>query len=241
VIGDVGDGSRPFDGRIDEVRIGDARTVDAIVVEHALAGDPAPIVVGTTEARTDVAGNPGWTVSTDAARSGSHGLVAPPDTPDAVITAAAVDAPAVEVDAWWNVDTLTGIELAQGARFAEIPRGAYETALTGAAGWDLGRLDGATRTQVTPPPGGQSPVASTWERVTLRVDQDGNAVVLHDGTQVAPASGATDLDGSLTTGSVGFRSGSLPPGQRWWIDDLRVRRFTTPEPTTDVDTLIDRP
>ncbi|MEM9608233.1 MAG: LamG-like jellyroll fold domain-containing protein [Actinomycetota bacterium] len=241
VIGDVGDGSQPFDGLVDEVRIGaSARSAEAVALEHALGVHPTPVIVGAAQARTDLAGNPGWTVTGAAARSGAQGLSAPADVTGAWLTLDTVAAPAVEFDAWWNVSTLTGIEVAQGGRTSLAPIDTYESALLGGAGWDLARIEGGTRTQIVPPPGGQSPAASTWERVTLRIDQDGATVVLDDGTQVVPASGSVDLDGTLIGGGVGFRVGALPSGQTWYVDDIRVRRFSTPEPVVTMDSVVDR-
>ena len=102
-----------------------------------------------------------------------------------------------------------------------------ETGLFGSGGWDLGQVDGP-RSSLSVAPVGQAPTADTWQRVTLRIDQADQLSATANGRAV-PGSG-TAAAGVQPTGTVGLRVGELDPAARWWIDDLRVRRFITPEP-----------
>ncbi len=228
-IGDAPNGGRAFDGRIDEVRVSHTARSDVwIAATHATQDQPgAAVTVGATE----TSASPGWTTDSSQARSGSSAALAPSGVLRSWLTLDGVDEGGLEAVAWWRVGSLTGLDIGQGVRAGDAagsdPVQQDETGLFGAAGWDLGEVDGS-RTQLVPPPAGQSPAVDTWQRVELRIDQAGALSATAAGTDV-PTSGTTPA-GVTPTGTVGFRVGPLDPTTQWWIDDLRIRRYVTPEP-----------
>ena len=64
--------------------------------------------------------------------------------------------------------------------------------------------------------------------MTLRTDQNGDTSVWIDGTEVI---GPTNQGAVPASGSIGLRTGLLPPSESWYVDDVRARRVVTPEPT----------
>ena len=114
---------------------------------------------------------------------------------------------------------------------ARIERALDEVGLAGAAGFDLGQVDGQ-RTRIVAPPVGQAPAVDEWQRVTVRIDPLGDLSATADGVTV-PTTGIAP-GGVLPSGTVGFRVGQLDGLSRWWIDDLQVRRIVSPEPVATV-------
>lgn len=226
-IGAAPDGSRAFDGRIDEVRVSHVARSDAwIAADHATQDAPA-----VTAGATQTSATTGWTTATDQARSGSSSALAPSGVLRSWLTLDGVDEVGLEAVAWWRTTTLTDLDLGQGVRAGDAagtgPVRQDETGLDGATGWDLGQVD-TGRTRLLPPPAGQAPAADTWQRVVVRIDQADGLAAEAAGTAL-PGSGTTPA-GVAASGTVGFRVGLLDPATRWWIDDLRVRRYVTPEP-----------
>lgn len=224
-IGAHPDGGNAFGGRIDEVRVSSVARSDAwIAADHATQDAPGTAVtVGTVQTEA----SDGWTTTTGQARSGSASALAPSGVLRSWLTLDGVDEVGLEATAWWRVTDL-GLDVAQGVRAGDAagpdPRRQDETALTGAAGWDLGQLDG-TRTQLAAPPAGQAPAVDTWQRVTVRIDQADALSATAAGFDVPLAAA-----GVLPSGSIGLRADGLPLGEAWWVDDLRLRRYVTPEP-----------
>lgn len=76
-----------------------------------------------------------------------------------------------------------------------------------------------------------SPVVDTWMKVTV-VMVGTSLRVLVDDVPIVPSSGGYDMGPRLASGTVGFRVWRVPSDQAWWIDDVRVRKATDPEPVT---------
>jgi len=72
---------------------------------------------------------------------------------------------------------------------------------------------------------------STWSKMTVIIHGTSMKALLDD-VQINPASGWLDVGTNYASGSVGFRSWTA--SDNWWIDDVRVRRYTDPEPTASV-------
>ena len=232
-IGGVASGGAPFDGRVDEVRVSSTARSDAwLAAEHATQDAPAAAV---TVGSTQTGASPGWTTSTAQARSGSASALAPSGVLRSWLTLDGIAETGLEARAWWRVNQLSGIDLGQGVRAGDAGAGGPvqqdEVGLSGAAGWDLGQVFG-TRTQLLAPPAGQTPTVDTWQRVVVRIDQTIGLSATADGADV-PSAGST-FAGVAPTGTFGLRADDLDPAARWWIDDIAIRRFVSPEPIATV-------
>jgi hypothetical protein len=123
------------------------------------------------------------------------------------------------------------VAVAGGSRTGVTPTDQNETELS-VAGFDLATLVGATRTQEATSPATIG--VATWAEVLLRTDELGNSSVWVDGVQII---GPTAHSGGAATGSVGLRSGNIPVGETWNIDDVRLRRLVSDEPITSLGPL----
>lgn len=226
-------GGRAFDGRVDEVRVSHVARSDAwLAAEHATQEvGGAAVAIGAVES----APSAGWTTDTAQARSGTASARAPSGVLRSWLTLDGLAEAGLEASAWWRVDDLAGLDLGQGVRAGDAggagPVQQDETGLGGPAGWDLGQVDGG-RSQLVLPPGGQTPAADAWQRVVVRIDPLGALSATADGVDV-PTSGAAP-GGLLPLGTFGLRLEQLPAGTSWWVDDLRVRRYVTPEPVAEL-------
>ena len=117
-------------------------------------------------------------------------------------------------------------------RTGAVPTDQWETALTSPAGWNLGRHQGGTQTEDAAAAG--TPAPGVWVEVTLRTDQNGDTSVWIDGTEVIAS---TNQGGVPASGSIGLRTGLLPPSESWYVDDVRARRLVTQEPTATLGPL----
>ncbi len=123
------------------------------------------------------------------------------------------------------------VTVAGGSRTGISPTDQNETALS-ASGFDLASLVGATRSQEA-----TSPVTiggGTWAQIVLRTDELDVSSVWVDGIQIL---GPTAHTGGALTGSVGLRSGNIPVGETWNIDDIQLRRLVSDEPVTTLGPL----
>ena len=150
------------------------------------------------------------------------------------IQARGVDELDVVFDAYWKLSSVAAVDISQGVRarrdtFIDM----VETNYVDGAGWDLAVLDELGWTEVLPAPEGQRPLPFVWRRVSVSTFEDQTSVLL-DGRQVVPVEGTQDMDVGLPLGSAAFRVAGIPEGQSWWIDDVRVRRYVSPEPTVHV-------
>ncbi len=224
VIGNIASADRGVDGRLDQIEVDHvARSSDRIATSYANLSNPAAFV---SMGAVQVAAPRAWTVSTSLGRTGSNSLSAPETAPgaDAWATAIGIDEPGVEFVSWWYISDPSVVTVAGGSRTGVDPTDQNETALS-AAGFDLATIVGPARTQEATSPsvvGG-----GIWAEVTLRTDQLGVSSVWLDGFEIL---GPTAHTGGAATGSVGLRTGGIPVGERWNIDDVRLRRFVSDEP-----------
>ncbi|MEM9565832.1 MAG: LamG-like jellyroll fold domain-containing protein, partial [Actinomycetota bacterium] len=233
VIGNTDAGGAGFDGRIDHVVVDHrAYAAERVAADHTAATDGANLVsIGGQQT-----GAPGpWTVSADQARSGGFSLSAPETAAGggaAWAVATGIDEVGSSFRSWWWVSSATGVDLAGGTRAGAVPTDQFEVALTSPAGWELRRRSGPT--VATDAVAAGAPSTGTWVEVEIQTDQDGNSRILIDGVEVT---GWTAQGGDPASGSIGLRTGLLPTGQRWYVDDPTARKLITPEPVTSLGPL----
>jgi len=170
-----------------------------------------------------------WSAVTGQARSGSHSLAAGAvNDQDAYLVADGLTMTDLAFDAWWRIDN-TDVDIAQGVRSSvSLPFNGYETNLEGSSGWDIAELSGGFWSEVLANQG--TPDGYRWIKVTV-ISVGTQLKVLIDDVQLLPAAGYHDMGSQLTSGSVGFRIYRIPTGATWWIDDVRARKATDPEPS----------
>jgi hypothetical protein len=148
------------------------------------------------------------------------------------ITANGINEANVLMDAYWRMSTISNMDLAQGFRTsATTPINQYETNLEETSGWDIAKMINGSWTEIVNQPAGQNPQANVWTKITTIIVGT-NMRVLRNGTQIVPTSGWANVGTELSSGSVGFRAWNILSGQAWWIDDVVVRKYVNPEPTT---------
>lgn len=175
-----------------------------------------------------------WETTSEQARTGTRSMrCLPTDEHDVYVVADGLEESDLAFDAFWRMSTVQHMDLAQAVRMHASPIGQYETNHEGTDGWNISKIvDGGWSELVTNPPG-QHSEADEWTRITVTIIGEG-VVVYRDGVQLVPTTGVTSVGGELPSGSVGFRAWRLPENERWWIDDVRVRRLIDPEPTVEV-------
>ena len=143
----------------------------------------------------------------------------------------------IYVDSWWRVDQTASNDIAQQVRrvgettTSTVDR--YETNLINATGWDISKTVAGTTTTISAST--SSPAVNTWTRIGTAIYNNGTSSytrVFKDGVQINPASGNTDVGSQIVAGNVGFNKNIT--GGNWWIDDVIVRRYVDPEPTTSL-------
>jgi hypothetical protein len=96
-------------------------------------------------------------------------------------------------------------------------------------GWNISKMINGVYSEIAP--NASVPANNTWTKITTRIDATGMKV-LKDGTQIVPGSGFADVGAQLSSGTVGFRAYNIGAGTNWWLDNVKVRKFQDPEPTT---------
>jgi len=175
-----------------------------------------------------------WSVASDQVNSGSYALKAAPiTTSDRWLTANNLDETDLLLEAYWYFDDLSAIDTAQSFRTsASTPINQYETNLEGNSGWDIAKEIGGNWTEIASNAG--TPANNTWTKITTVIDGT-NMKVLQDSSQIVPAGGGwTNVGSELTAGSIGFRAWNIAGGSNWWIDDVKARKYTEPEPSTSL-------
>ncbi len=233
-LGNRSDRGSGFDGLIDHIDIEHrVLSVDEVSARYAnTIGGTLAVTVGQQQT-----GAPGdWTVSSAQARSGGFALAAPSTSAGSPAWAVAtgIDEPGVVFESWWWVDSAAGLDLASGTRAGVAPTEQFDGAFVSADGWFLRRRHTAALTDQTPATGSPAPVPGTWVNVEQWTDQNGNSRLVVDGVDVAPWTGQSTPP---LSGSVGLRTGSLPGGQSWFIDDPRARKLVMPEPVATLSSL----
>ncbi|MFK8026290.1 MAG: FG-GAP-like repeat-containing protein [Ilumatobacter sp.] len=225
-IGDTSTGSAPFVGSLDHVSVAAvARSAEWLATSHLNVTDPSGMVVVGAGQRA-AAGS--WAATTDASRSGAHALEAPPSNGDtspwAVISG--IDEPGVAFESWWFLTDPSASSVASGTNTGITPTDQRETRAD-SAGFDLAAVDGATR--IVDDTDSTTVSVGAWTKVDLRTDETGTSSVTVNGAEIIPP---TAHSAGTSAGSAGLRVIDLPGGSRWFVDDVRVRRLVSDEPTT---------
>jgi hypothetical protein len=173
-----------------------------------------------------------WSAASDQANSGTYSLKASGYTSgeDKWITANGINESDLLMEAYWRFNDVSGLDAAQGFRSSSsLPIDHYETNLEGVEGWNIAKMI-TNWSEIEPNPGGQNPQNNVWTKITTIIVGT-NMQVLRNDTQLVPSSGWTDVGSELSSGTVGFRAYEIGSGDAWWIDDVKVRKYVSPEPT----------
>ncbi|MEM9041714.1 MAG: LamG-like jellyroll fold domain-containing protein, partial [Actinomycetota bacterium] len=227
-VGDTSIQSAALVGSVDQVVLGrTARSADQIATEYLNLSDPTGMIsVGAPQ--TEAPGS--WTTTTSTTRTGSHALDAPNVTSGASpwLVAAGLDEPGLAFESWWYLTDPSAAATAAGTNTQDPPTDQREVRAD-VAGVDLATIEGATRT--VDATDGTTIGTAVWTKVEIRTDETGTSSVLLDGTQViAP----TAHSAGTSSGSAAFRVETLPGGDSWLVDDVRVRRLVSDEPSTSL-------
>lgn len=171
--------------------------------------------------------------TTARAHRGSYAVVVPAQFETGVGVSANVDLKNVVIDAWWNIDDLTGADMS-----AHVRGNATSVYLTNlqppGPTWDIAKVDHDVYAElIPPPPGAEVPPANSWFRVVLYAYEDQMAVDV-DGARSVPATGFATVD-QVTSGAVGL--GGYIVANHVWFDDVIVRHFVLPEPAVTLGAL----
>ncbi|HYU07346.1 MAG TPA: DUF2341 domain-containing protein, partial [Thermoplasmata archaeon] len=173
-----------------------------------------------------------WQVATDQARAGTYSLKYPEEasTTRHIVANPVLDEPNVYFEAGWRFSSTSGTDVAQIFRRQPSAVSSYETVKPGNTnGWGVAKEIDGTWSWIAFEQG--TPVANTWTRIGIAIYGTGMRV-FKDGTQINPASGTVNVGTEMASGNIGFRKWSIGTGFAWWIDDVIVRRYADPEPTT---------
>jgi outer membrane protein assembly factor BamB len=175
-----------------------------------------------------------WQVDGTFSHSGTHSLKYPSEccVEGYLVANPALNVGDVYLDSWWystNAGTtdIFGQLLRQSGGVGT--NSAYMSVLINDPpyGWDISQEIGGTYTQLSLPAG--TPAANVWTRVGTAISGTGMRVFIN-GAQVNPASGAFNVGTALASGNIGV--GKYRVGTGWWIDDVILRRYVNPEPTS---------
>ena len=100
-------------------------------------------------------------------------------------------------------------------------------------GWSVLRSDAFGEEIQYARPSGLGTEPGTWMKISL-VSWGPNFKILRNDAPFVPAEGWQYVGERMSPGSVWLSGWSVPPGESWWIDDVRVRRFVSPEPAVVV-------
>ena len=230
-----------FPGQVDEVRFStNAHSAGWVSTEYNNQNNPGGF--HTLGSQENVPVSTDFTAATDQAHSGTYSLKAAAGTGvTRWLVANGLDYADVRVDAWWRLSTTTNVTVSQGVRAGSGGSvNQYEGTLNTTPRWTTTKeINGTATTVFTAAADATCPTANTWAKVSVEITGTQWRTFCND-TQAAPAAGFSTTGGELTTGSVGFRVANIPVGQNWWVDDVVVRRFVNPEPTSALGT-VDRP
>jgi hypothetical protein len=176
-----------------------------------------------------------WQVATDQKHAGTYALKYPSQTNllHTIKANPALDEPDVYFEAWWRFSDNTVSDIGMGVRWGATDN-RYEGALEPNAGWTIGQDITGTWTEFGTNQGVNS--VNTWHRIATAVTDIKSMRVFQNDAQISPASGATFMGTPwLVSGSVGFAKSDLTSGS-WWLDDVVVRKYVNPEPTTALAT-----
>ena len=171
-----------------------------------------------------------WQIATEQAHSGNYSMKhTGVEEEDRWIVANSVDESDCLLEAYWRMSD-TDFDISQ---FFRQQSGdvlnEYETNLEGNAGWDIAKMVDGSWSEIESNQG--TPDANVWTKITTIIHGT-NMKVLKNDAQITPSTGWTDVGTQFTSGTIGFRAWSI--SGTWWIDDVRLRKYVEPEPTTSV-------
>lgn len=172
-----------------------------------------------------------WDIAIDQTYSGSYSLrCSPVSSVEKFIVANDIDESDVILDSWWRVQS-SSVDISQGVRCSET---------TPIEGYEI-NWEGQWTNAKYVPPGTWTSIDSvagtiptnTWFKMSLIINGI-SMKALKNATQICPATGWTDVGLDYTSGSIYMKAYNVPPGEYWWIDDVRVRKYADPEPTINM-------
>ena len=178
-----------------------------------------------------------WSVSAARSHNGASALMYPSEPGIQVkmlVANPALNIADVYVESWWLLDSpSTFWDLKQLFRQSgnSTNRNYFDTHLTyvfppSPYGWLIGWRDD----EAPLGPGGSTgpvPAPSTWTRVGSAM-YGSSAHSFVNGVENFFVSGLFDH----LSGNIGFEKMEIPGGSNWWIDDVIVRKYVSPEPAT---------
>ena len=178
-------------------------------------------------------GGTNWTIDNSRSHSGTFAATYPAEATGqhAIIANPPLNVADVYFESWWYLTNINpalnvGLEL----RRASGATDRYEVLTccnTGTFGWQIDKVINFTHTEVADPAGAIAP--NSWLRVGVAMS--GTALrVFVNGAQVNSVDGLTDL----LSGNIGLEKVTVPAGVGFWIDDVVIRRYASPEPTATV-------
>ena len=181
-----------------------------------------------------------WTVNNTHSHRGTYAATYPTEAPAAraIIANPALNAGDLYFESWWyftNIDTHlnVGVELRRASGVTDRYQ-VLTCCNSGVFGWHIERVLNRTATVLAGPAGAIVP--NTWLRVGAAL-AGSTMTVFVNGVPVNNASGLTDL----TTGNVGFEKVTVPVGSGFWVDDVVIRRYASPEPAAALGTEVAAP
>jgi hypothetical protein len=230
VVGNVVGANRGLIGSLDTVQVAHTARSSAWIETAYLNQSNPTGFVSVGEVETAAAGT--WSASSTVMRNGGGSLAAPAAGAgaEAWATATGLDEPGLAFESWWYVTSPATSRVAAGTNAGATPIEQRELGATD------GTVDLATRSV-----GGRTVDASiatavpagTWTRVEIRTDELGRSTAWIDGAQVI---GPTPHSGGTSAGTAGLRAGAVGAGG-WYVDDVRIRRYVSDEPTTSLGPL----
>ena len=189
-----------------------------------------------------------WSRATDQKRSGMYSLKAGVTGDSNMYTlATGVDEADVLFDAWWYCTTTTPV-ICQSIRASSAePLNDYHIHWEGQ--WNIAEMPWDSLNSAIESPrqntwfnlnllmwcnwnplysvAGSLP-QNTWFKMTV-IMQGTSLKVLKDEVQISPVSGWFDVGTKYASGTIGFRAWRT--SSNWWIDDVKVRKYASPEPS----------
>jgi hypothetical protein len=173
-----------------------------------------------------------WSIASDQKHSGTYSLRASQvSSTDKYIVASGVNEADVLFEAWWRLSS-DASDVAQAVRASSsTPINEYEINWEGGEeDWALAKIINGNWSSIITTES-NPPSEDTWFKMTVII-KGTEMKILKDDSQLLPSSGWQDVGSQLTSGSIAFRAWGIPAGEYWWMDDVKVRKYTDPEPTT---------
>jgi len=169
-----------------------------------------------------------WSVATDQKHSGTYSLKAgATSSSDKYIVATGVNESDLVYESWWYVTATSPDICSQFRASPTTPYNDYHINWEGQ--WTIAKLVGGSWTSLNAVSG--TLPTNTWFETTIIIKESpGQMRFLKDDVQINPASGWLNVGTDHISGTVGHRAWTA--NNNWWIDDVRARKYASPEPTT---------